>query len=382
MTIHRIPLIGNTLAKLPTTDLVLRRANFHENRQIKFDNHKEWGGSLSKEQYYEKCLAGNNVKVIHTTWTLVDKKDSQEILSSCDLYTEDSIYTLGCKDKILNNSLSNNGSNCTIKSMKSQSISNVYVNPKHRGKGYASTMIQLLRENIQSKQRLFCDTLSIKGGSGSNGSKQFFGVKQGWIKMNSTFFKVIGTNDIDGLNTNGSDIHAINNYNISSVVEKDYINTTNDLKRESIEYDNSTMIFTKLFKVENYHFHYVQSKLLCKYLNIKQPTAFGYYIDNDISSYIIWGHDFSLNKLYILKFYALNMNHFKILIEKARQESANYKLDLIMNWSDSCSGYRAEYLASLLIEESDFIPTVSPFSPASSSDSTISKFKWININLA
>ncbi|KAF2078234.1 hypothetical protein CYY_000424 [Polysphondylium violaceum] len=348
-------MIPSTNIESETQPFVLVQSTAEEYRINTFDNHLEWGGNLTQQQYYDKGMAGNDVHGGHRGWHL-KSSTSGEIVASCETFTQDAMYCMG--------------GSAEIKVGKCDSVASVYVQPKYRGKGYATMMMKALNSVSRSQGTLYIDLYSDVD------PKVY--EKCGWNQIETPTLKLDTTQELGftPVDTTGSNITIITNANIQSVIDKDHNNCVADLKKVASESDPSTYIFSTLFTLEKFFWFTIQHRLSYEFQNLEAPTEYGRFLND---SYIIWSHNCRDNQLEILKFHSTNLDEFKILLQSAYNEAKKHDLKTVyMWWSTNRIGHVVQFLESTKYQieiRKNSIPMVTAF-PPSGIEST--NYKWIS----
>jgi hypothetical protein len=121
-------------------ELLLKKASKEQAIAVATLNSIEWGGKLTLERYLEReeVLGATDFGRGHPVWVLVPKEDpnTTDFLSSCETYPKPLVYKRP------------DGS---VSTGTTHGIASVFTPPAHRGKGFCSTMLKLLRERFSKE---------------------------------------------------------------------------------------------------------------------------------------------------------------------------------------------------------------------------------------
>lgn len=122
---------------LTQEELVLKKATKDQATAVAKLNFVEWGTTLTLDQYLEReaLLGATDFGHGHPVWVLVPRTNpgTLDFLSSCETYPKPIVY------KRLDG---------TVVHGTTHGIASVFTPPIHRGKGFCSTMLKMLREQF------------------------------------------------------------------------------------------------------------------------------------------------------------------------------------------------------------------------------------------
>ncbi|KAK5583665.1 hypothetical protein RB653_005263 [Dictyostelium firmibasis] len=393
----------------------LRLGTWEQFKLNTLSNYNEWGSSLSIEHYWERESVSKVHVTGHRAWILVDSEKPDEILASCETYTQKSPYCLKGTKEILYG--------------LSESVASVYVEPKHRNKGYASKLMKSLYDRFKNQEkRIFCDLFSD--------INPIVYEKCGWIQNPATTFKINLNDDlivskflnsfIDNNNNNNNKNKNGSSSDESKTVESLEINENNSkpiteeniefILKKGIEHTKETLIqianhentinnssienvFSKQFTTAEFYWEISQAKLYSTCIEgFETPSVFGHCIlDNDIGnltdsnnvkSFIVWTFDFREKTLKILKLFADSELDFKYLLKKAYEQALKSKLQFIYAWwpNSSSDKFKKEFVNSINQEitiRENSIPMVTSWINLNgnhkSNNENINNGIWINV---
>ncbi|KAM9992592.1 hypothetical protein ACTFIY_010040 [Dictyostelium cf. discoideum] len=356
--------------------LELRLGTWEQFKLNTYSNYQEWGNSINIEHYWERERISKDYVTGHRPWILVDSEQPDEILASCESYTQESPYCL-------------KGTN-EIKYGLSESIASVFVEPKHRNKGYATKLMKLIYDRFKNQdKRIFCELYSD--------INPIVYEKCGWIQNPATTLK-INLNDsimvskfLNSINNNDNQFEFLNENNSKPVTEsnielvlkkgiehteKTLIEITNHNEtNSSIEY-----VFSKQFTKSEFYWEISQAKLYSTFIEgFEAPTVFGHCIlnkevelkdFNDVKSFIVWTFDYREKCLKILKLFADSELDFKFLLKKSYDRALKSNFHSILAWwpKSSSDKFKKEFVDSInqeIVIRDGSIPMVT---------------SWINLN--
>ncbi|EGC37793.1 hypothetical protein DICPUDRAFT_29694 [Dictyostelium purpureum] len=338
-------------------------------------NYEEWGSGLTMDQYLERETVSKKYVSGHRPWILVDKENENQVLASCETFSNESLYAFKGDTKIYRGI--------------SESVASVFIEQKYRGKGLSSQLMKQLYSRFESEGRIFCDLYS-------DVDPKVYS-KCGWNSYPATSLKV----DLSNTEKNSKFIkqdytlqeansRKITEENIGMVLEKD-IETT---QKELIEFVNSdrntnSFAFTKLFTTTEFYWEISQSKVYATSLNINTPTTYGHVIfntkDGSVQSYIVWSLDFRASELKVLKLVAQSEIEFKFLIKKAYEQALEYNFKYIYSWwCESTSKFNKAFVESIgyeIIIRDGSIPMVCSWIKDNNTNQLLDQSKgiWINV---
>ncbi|EAL61362.1 hypothetical protein DDB_G0292012 [Dictyostelium discoideum AX4] len=378
--------------------LELRLGTWEQFKLNTYSNYPEWGDSINIEHYWERERVSKDCVTGHRPWILVDSEQPDEILASCESYTQESPYCL-------------KGTN-EIKYGLSESIASVFVEPKHRNKGYATKLMKLIYDRFKNQdKRIFCELYSD--------INPIVYEKCGWIQNPPTTLK-INLNDnttvskfLNSINNNDNQFEFINENNSKPVTES---NIELVLKK-GIEHTEKTLIeianhnetnssieyvFSKQFTKSEFYWEISQAKLYSTIIEgFEAPTVFGHCIlnkkvdelkdFNDVKSFIVWTFDYREKCLKILKLFADSELDFKFLLKKSYDQALKSNLQSILAWWPKSSNdkFKKEFVDSInqeIIIRDGSIPMVTSWinlngnnNNNNNSSTDINKGIWINV---
>ncbi|GAM25790.1 hypothetical protein SAMD00019534_089650 [Acytostelium subglobosum LB1] len=366
-----------------TPQYTLRQATDDEFKQNTFDSYPQWGKPLTPEQYWGREVVSKAVVTNHRPWVLL--YDGKTV-SSCETYGENSAYCYIDDDQF------------TMHRGRSESVASVFVSEKYRGKGYASIMMNMLREQCQREGAIFVDLYS-------DINPQFY-AKCGWTEY-SRQSVIIDLSQYPATATatatDRTDITMIDSSNYVPIVHMEIEKTTLVFKerwqhfRQQLNQqqhpDNNaadgipTHLFGKLLTPERVAWHMSQVQLYSQSLQIQPvPTCFGVKI-NATDSSMFWFQDFRDRELYIFHLTAANKEDFKTMIDLAVAEARKYGFNEVKFWYNDSDKIKPEYLEhigqKIVIRDGsvpmavDWIPPNAPSISGKGMFINIEKFVWV-----
>ncbi|KAN0016059.1 hypothetical protein ACTFIU_006012 [Dictyostelium citrinum] len=397
--------------------LELRLGTWEQFKLNTYSNYQEWGNSINIEHYWERERVSKDHVTGHRPWILVDSEQPDEILASCETYTQESPYCF-------------KGTN-EIKFGLSESVASVFVEPKHRNKGYATKLMKLLYDRFKNEdKRIFCDLYSD--------INPIVYEKCGWIQNPPTTLKInlkdelIVSKFLNSINNNKADEVSVskefeineNNSkpitegNIEIILKKGIEHTKRVLleianQNETINNSSIEYVFSKQFTKSEFYWEISQAKLYSTAIEgFEAPTVFGHCIlnkeiarggcddddltdFNDVKSFIVWTFDYREKCLKILKLFADSELDFKFLLKKSYDQALKSNFQSIFAWwpKSSSDKFKKEYIDSInqeIIIRNGSIPMVTSWinlngntnnnnNHSTDNDNNINKGIWINV---
>lgn len=121
-------------------EVMLKKTSKEQATAVAMLNSVEWGGELSLNGYLEReeVLGATDFGKGHPVWILVptEDPDTTDFLSSCETYAKPLVYKRP---------------DGTLAFGTTHGIASVFTPPAHRGKGFCSTMLSLLRKRFSAE---------------------------------------------------------------------------------------------------------------------------------------------------------------------------------------------------------------------------------------
>lgn len=209
------------------------------------------------------------------TWALVNSSDCSVILTSCETYKRPFVM-------------------CHMDSGVTQgycfSIASVFTELKHRGKGYASKMIHLLKKLIPT-----LDEFAFASNLFSDIGKEFYSQK-GWIVHSSEQGEIQASYDNLAILDRGLQINSVAINDIGKLVVHDVAEILNDIQVEAKV--TRQRIVSILPTHKNFIWIYERAGLYAQSLGVELPLKMGVSLND---KFVFWTHDFKEKILLITR---------------------------------------------------------------------------------
>ncbi|RIB06904.1 hypothetical protein C2G38_2215937 [Gigaspora rosea] len=312
-------------------DLIVVEATPEQARITNRNSYMSWGYPLlTLDEYVEReqILANNefcseNLKV----WILVSKEcnlsidPESTILSQCETYKRQTLMTL---------------SSGQIQEVIGYCITALFTPPKHRKKGYAAKMLELLNNKLRFEYNAKFSYLYSEIGPDfySRLGWKIYSHKEIKFKVEDKYLAPLSHSEL---------IVAINQSNLESVINKD----CEFIKKDLINLNKKTIVILPTKPAFDWLFQ--KAKLYSKFhADINDPRQFGAMILNEknvsineneelLERFIIWSHDFKDNRLFIIRFRSDSPYTTRLLIHQAMQEASKFQFKQIILWNPDLS---------------------------------------------
>ncbi|PUU77495.1 hypothetical protein B9Z19DRAFT_169107 [Tuber borchii] len=342
---------------MPATNHHLRNPTPQELVQIRSTHQKCWGQHLTLKQYLKReeilantTLTGNGGL---TNWALVDPTTSPAtVLASCESIRKEVFFLEA-------------GSN-EVRVSHGHGIGSVFTPVEMRGKGYASLMLKMLREELKSHGGE--NALSVLY---SDIGKEFY-KKLGWQPHSSLHLNIpVSPNSSPNIATTATtplktaSLPPLCTQDIKAL--KASLTATPALKsRISFHPDPKT-----------FDWHFARAEHLANITNRPPPTTKG-AITASGSAWIVWTHDFQKAgpKLHILRVAGEpSKEDAKDLLTAAVAEARECGLACVQVWNPKEAVEEAgKGLGGQIVERTDSVPSIMMYEPGVGS--TVEEVEW------
>jgi len=332
--------------------LRLVKANHEQFIESTKANYQAWGTRLSIDQfvYREEQLLETTLgsPAHHQPWALLR---GDTVVASCETFSEDCFYCFSGEKE--------------VRRAPSISVASVFVEDKHRGKGYASIMLRLFN-SLMRKQGgyIFSDLYSDV--------KPTIYERVGWTQYPAPSVAV-HVKDFRKSSRFSSNFSA-SNFGLKdavSVIKVDEENTKVDVQKAAALHPGAGVVVSHIFSVAKLEWLATIADLYCEVYNYTKPVNYGALIDNH--NYIIWSHDFREMDLYVLKLRSTSPENTQHLISAAVAEAFTFRFSHVNIWWNLPSSHASFSGLTIKQREQDSIPMMAWFLDNSK------RIDWINI---
>ncbi|KAJ1547815.1 hypothetical protein HK096_010943 [Nowakowskiella sp. JEL0078] len=293
-------------------ELSVRLADDDEVWRAWANNYESWGAPYLTLQEYvarERLLGATAFASQRSTWILTAAAAADDILSACETYPRLCLVSDG------------NGGLVTRKCV---SIAAVYTPEAHRKKGYAAELLQRVLAEIQKDGSVVASTLYSEVG-------KLYYAKFGW-KYSSSFVGTISTSSEPSRAwlQDSEFIHSTSIFSkdIPDIIKQDVLLLTSELKASS---EPSFSVFPAADCIE--WMNVCADYYARVYKHIPTPPLGRGARISDSDSFVLWGPDWTVNKLVIFRLRASNSTEVEALLAEALKEAVKNGLEKIIFWN-------------------------------------------------
>ncbi|KAJ1959703.1 hypothetical protein IWQ62_004510 [Dispira parvispora] len=341
-----------TLSSTNELDLIVKPASPEQVVATWRRTHVVWGKKLTLEKYLEReqvlshaAFTGPNL----TVYVLVPRSqpDTLDMLAHCDVFKRPCLVysvpaTNAPSEKL------DNGSSTESEALPSgtpsnrptqgdaYSIASVFCPHKYRGRGYASLMMKLVYQHLQSQPNALVSTLY------SDVGPKFY-ARQGWDTYRAFHYEIKVPSSPASTEEIGDRVEWLTSNNVDELVQQDCRQLSDKVQALALGTNPVTspspggrylLILPNNATME---WHWLRAQFVGPALGYTQPERFGCKITAptgtlSVPSFILWIHDFVTKELHVLRTHWNHEHDQKLLLTAAVEEARQCGLGKVIVW--------------------------------------------------
>ncbi|KAJ1657387.1 hypothetical protein IWQ61_003207 [Dispira simplex] len=362
-----------TLSNTNELDLIVRPASPEQVVATWRRTHVVWGKKLTVDKYLERervlshaTFTGPNLAV----YVLVPRSqpDTLDMLAHCDVFKRPClVYTAPATSASAEKLDSGDSAESKVVSPATTgnqptqgdaySIASVFCPHKYRGHGYASLMMRLVYQHLQSQPNVLVSTLY------SDVGPKFY-TRCGWDTYRAFHYEIKVPSSSTLTEEIRDRIEWLTSNNVDELIQQDCRQLGDKMQALTLETNAATapspggrylLILPNHATME---WHWLRAQVVGSALGYTCPERFGCKIvipdgSSSIPSFMFWVHDFVTKELLVLRTHLNHEHAQKLLLTAAVDEARQCGLGKVIIW-------KVDHSSSFVSEEPRIIPEELP----------------------